>query len=422
MARLGVFCFPGTGHTNPITALARALEERGHRVVIFGIADVEERVRAAGIEFSRIGETDYPPGTLRKLDDRLGELRGLASFRFTVERVKNTALMVLRDGPDAVRRANLDALLVDEADMGGSVAEHVGLPFISIAMFPPLIEDNRVPAFCFPWPAGHDVFSRVRNELGFRLLSAIAKPIFVAVNRQRKAWGLKELRRSTDALSRIAQITQLPRALEFQNAPHPALLHYTGPFVNHAQRPPVEFAWGKLKPLPLVYASLGTLQNGSETLFKTIAAGCAKLNVQLVLSLGGGLDPEEFQNLPGDPVVVRFAPQLDLIKRASVVITHAGLNTVLESLAEGVPMVAIPLGNDQPGVGARLAARGAGVVLSRRRLTAEKVERALRAVLQDDRYRQAAATIQQQLRQIDGPALAVRIIEEKLGIELAATA
>ena len=88
-----------------MTALARALEERGHEVVIFGIADVESRVRAAGIKFCQIGREDYPTGTLRKLDDRLGELKGLASFRFTVERVKNTALMTLRDGPDAVRSA-----------------------------------------------------------------------------------------------------------------------------------------------------------------------------------------------------------------------------------------------------------------------------------------------------------------------------
>lgn len=422
MARLGVFCFPGTGHINPITALARALEERGHHVVIFGIADVEERVRAAGIEFSLIGEKDYPAGTLRKLDERLGELRGLASFSFTVERVKNTALMVLRDGPAAVRRANLDALLVDEADMGGTVAEHLGLPFISIALFPPLIRDNRIPAFCFPWPAGHDIFSRLRNELGFRILSAIARPIYTAVNRQRKLWGLKKLRGSTEALSCIAQITQLPHAIEFENAPHPPLLHYTGPFVNHAQRAPVDFPWEKLKALPLVYASLGTLQNGSESLFKTIAAGCAKLNVQLVLSLGGGLDADSFQNLPGDPIVVRFAPQLDLIKRASVVITHAGLNTVLESLSEGVPMVAVPQGNDQPGVAARVAARGAGIVLSRRKLTAAKLEHALRTVLDDGNYRQAAATIQESIRQIDGPALAAGIIEEKLGIRMVATA
>jgi zeaxanthin glucosyltransferase len=91
MARIGAFCFPGTGNINPMTALARRLRERGHEFVIFGIADTEARIRASGTEFHLIGETDYPPGTLQKLDQRLGELKGLATFRFTVERVKNTA-------------------------------------------------------------------------------------------------------------------------------------------------------------------------------------------------------------------------------------------------------------------------------------------------------------------------------------------
>src|SRR6185437_13550753 len=126
MARLGAFCFPGTGHLYPMTALACRLEERRRKVVIFGIADSEAVVRAAGIEFAQIGAQEYPPGTLRVLDEMLGELKGLATFRFTVERVRNTACMVLRDGPRAVREAKCEALLVDEADMGGNVAEHLG--------------------------------------------------------------------------------------------------------------------------------------------------------------------------------------------------------------------------------------------------------------------------------------------------------
>ena len=193
MARLGAFCFPGTGHINPMTALARRLQQRGHEVVMFGIADTEARVRAAGVEFHRIGEEDYPPGTLEKLDQRLGELKGLATFSFTVERVKNTARMILRDGPAAVLSENVDALLVDEADMGGNVAEHLGLPFVSIAFFPPLIQDDRVPPFCFGWGAGRSWLSRLRNRLGFRLLSRVAAPIFALVNQQRVAWGLKPL-------------------------------------------------------------------------------------------------------------------------------------------------------------------------------------------------------------------------------------
>jgi len=397
-----------------MTALARALERRGHHVVIFGIADTEARVRAAGVEFYRIGEKDYPPGTLRKLDERLGRLKGLATFRFTVERVQNTARMILRDGPGAVRAANVDALLVDEADMGGSVAEYLGLPFISIAMFPPLIQDDRIPPFCFGWPAGPDRLSRLRNELGFRLLSRVAAPIFRVVNDQRRAWGLRPLRRSTDALSTLAQIAQLPEALEFDVPDKPANLHYTGPFVDAQQRPPVPFPWDRLDGRPLVYASLGTLQNGSETTFRTIAEACSGLNSQLAISLGGGLDSSRLGPLPGNPIVVGYAPQLEILKRAALVITHAGLNTVLESLAEGVPMVAVPLGNDQPGVAARVKVRGVGLVVPPRKLNARNLRNAVGTVLREPSYRQAAIALKNAMGQVDGPSMAAEIIEEAL--------
>jgi MGT family glycosyltransferase len=399
-----------------MTALARRLEQRGHKVVLFGIADIEPRVRAAGIDFHLIGTEDYPPGTLQKLDRRLSELSGLATFRFTVERVKNTARMILRDGPSAVRSANLDAMLIDEADMGGNVAEHLGLPFVSIAFFPPLVRNDRIPPFCFGWNGGQSPLSRLRNLLGMRLLSRIAAPIYSVVNQQRTAWGLKPLTHATEALSPLAQIAQLPEALEFTTTGKSPVLHYTGPFVDKQQRPHVDFPWHKLDGRPLIYASLGTLQNGSEEAFKTIAEGCSGLNVQLVLSLGGGLDPARLTTLPGDPIVVRYAPQLDLLKRASAVITHAGLNTVLESLAEGVPLVAIPLGNDQPGVAARVAAKNVGVVIPRHKLNATRLHSAVQSVLADGKYRAAARNLQAAMQQVDGLERAADIIEDVLKI------
>jgi MGT family glycosyltransferase len=401
-----------------MTALARRLQTRGHDVVIFGIRDIEARIGAAGIGFSPIGESDYPLGTLETLDHVLAGKKGLETFRFTVDRVRNTARMVLRDGPDAVRRAGVDALLVDEADMGGSVAEHLGLPFLSIAFFPPLMHSDRIPPFCFGWKAGQGRISRFRNRLGMRFLSRVAAPIYKEVNAQRSEWGLKPLLHAADALSPLAQITQLPAALEFKvDVPAP-LLHYTGPFVDHARRAPVEFPWQRLDGRPLVYASLGTLQNGAEDIFRKIAQACVGLDLQLVISLGGGLDPASLGPLPGEPLVVRYAPQLDLVKRAAAVITHAGLNTTLESLSEGVPLVCIPLGNDQPGVAARVAAQGAGIVISRRKLTASRLRSAIDAVLSRPHYRAAACRLQHAIRQIDGLDEAANVIETALKIEL----
>jgi MGT family glycosyltransferase len=423
MARIGAFCFPGTGHLNPLTALARRLERRGHSVVIFGVADVESRVKSAGIEFCLIGQSDYPPGTLKKLDQRLGELRGLEILGFILERVKNTARMVFRDGPEAVRRANVEALLVDEADMGGTVADCLHLPFVSLALIPPMVWDNRAPPFCFGWPARRGWMSRLRNEIALRVLARAAAPLLEVVNQQRAAWGLKPLKRLSETLSTLAQITQVPEVLEFDVVdPRPPLLHYSGPWVDAEQRPRVDFDWNRLDGRPLVYATLGTLQNRAQEIFRIIAGACAGLPVQLVISLGGGLEREQLGALSGDPLVVDYAPQLELVKRAAVVITHGGLNTVLESLAEGVPLVCIPQGNDQPGIAARVAARGAGAVVAPRRANIERVRAAVRAVLEDESYRGAARKVQSAMSQIDGLERAADLIEDVLKIRISARA
>jgi len=99
-----------------------------------------------------------------------------------------------------------------------------------------------------------------------------------------------------------------------------------------------------------------------------------------------------------------------------VVITHAGLNTVLESLAEGVPMVALPLGNDQPGEAARVAAYGAGVVIPQKKLSAKKLRVAVLAVLTDERYRLAARRLKKAIAEADGLNRAAHVIEDSLRI------
>jgi zeaxanthin glucosyltransferase len=415
MARIGAFCFPGTGHLNPMTALARSLEQRGHSLILFGIADVESKVRAAGIEYRQIGEWDYPLGTLLKLDQQLSAQRGLNIFRFTVERVKNYTRMILRDAPTAVRDSGVEALLVDEADPSGSVAEFLRLPFVSIACFPPLLRSDLIPPFVFGWKYSAGMLGRLRNRIGGMLLSHFAAPVLTVLNEQRRAWGLPTRRHASEMLSPLAQITQLPAALEFPVPNPPPLLHYTGPFVDPQVRQPVPFPWEKLDGRPLIYASMGTLQNRLDHVFRTIAEACDGLDAQLVISLGGGNRPEDLGTLPGNPIVVGYAPQLEILGRAAAVITHAGLNTTLEALAEGVPLVAIPVGNDQPGVAARIAYRNVGVVIPLQKLSVDRLRRAVASVLTDDKYRSAARGLQAAIRQADGVKTATDLIEEAFG-------
>jgi MGT family glycosyltransferase len=181
--------------------------------------------------------------------------------------------------------------------------------------------------------------------------------------------------------------------------------------------PPVPFPWERLDGRPLIYASLGTLQNRVAGTFRIIAQACSRLDAQLVISTGNGVAPEALGDLTGRPVVVPYAPQLELLRHAALAVTHAGLNTVLDALSAGVPMVAIPVTNEQPGIAARIAWAGAGEAITLKQATPDRLCSLIRKVGQDPGYRSAAAErIRNSVRSSGGAPRAAEIIERSLAL------
>jgi zeaxanthin glucosyltransferase len=174
----------------------------------------------------------------------------------------------------------------------------------------------------------------------------------------------------------------------------------------------VAFPWEQLNGNPLIYASLGTLINGSKDVYRTILRAVGELlQMQMVLSVGTNVDPCDLGPIPSNTIVVRVAPQIELLKRASLCITHAGLNTVLEALAQGVPMVAIPLGYDQPGVAARIAYHGVGEFIELDDLTAQRLSELITKVSRNFSYREKAYWFKKVLGETRGLDVAADIIE-----------
>ena len=162
---------------------------------------------------------------------------------------------------------------------------------------------------------------------------------------------------------------------------------------------------------------MGTILNGRVDVFRTIVAGLAKhKDLQLVLSIGDQLDPKQIGPVPNNAIIVKRAPQLELLKQTSVCITHAGLNTVLESLAQGVPQVAVPVTFDQPGVAARIAHHQTGVVTSLDKLTADHLSTLLDEVLTNSIYRDNAGRLQKTIAKTNGLSAAADLVEESLGV------
>ena len=106
---------------------------------------------------------------------------------------------------------------------------------------------------------------------------------------------------------------------------------------------------------------------------------------------------------------------MELLKQATVCITHAGLNTVLESLAQDVPQLAIPITYDQPGVAARIAHKKTGVVTSFDKSTADRLASLLNEVLTNPTYRENARKLQKAIAETNGLSFAADLIEESLG-------
>jgi zeaxanthin glucosyltransferase len=416
MTHFGLLCPAAAGHLNPMTALGYELTQRCHRVTLVGVLDAQAKTLAAGLEFKAVGEQAFPLGSTASALAELGQLSGLEALRYTVELFKRQTVLFFDQAPAAIRQAGIEALVIDQTSFSGSTIAHsLELPFVSVSCALPLNREPLIPPFNMTWAYSPSLKAKLRNQLGYTLLNQAAKPITAIVVARRQAWGLPPFTEIADRFSQLAQICQQPSAFEFPRQNLPPCFHFTGPLINPQSREPAEFPWEKLTGQPLIYASLGTVQNRLVQVFGAIAAACQNLDAQLVIALGGGLAPAALGDLPGNPLVMSYAPQLELLQRASLTITHAGLNTVLESLSHGVPLIAIPIANDQPGVAARIAWTGTGEIVPLKGIDSDKLRVAINTVLSNPSYRENALRLQDSIRQAGGVTQAADIVESAIG-------
>jgi len=222
---------------------------------------------------------------------------------------------------------------------------------------------------------------------------------------------------SYNTISKLAWITQTPKEFDFESSHWSPTLHHTGPFLDAAGRMKEDFPWEQITGQPIIYASMGTLQNGVASVYREIVSAVEKQkDMQLVLAIGNYVDRKQIGSLPGSAIVVNHAPQLELLQRASVCITHAGLNTVLECLLNGVPQVAIPVTHDQPGVAARIADKKTGLVMPLKDLNASRLELLLDEVLSDSTYRENTRYFQKSLAEYNGVSVAADLLENAFGL------
>ncbi len=125
----------------------------------------------------------------------------------------------------------------------------------------------------------------------------------------------QRLKNLTESFSPLAQVSQLTEDFDFPNKALPAHFHYIGLLEKPIAAS--SFSFEALNGKPLVYVSFGTIVTTNLDIYHCIARACEGLGVQLVITRGTKNKGRSraFEALPGAPLIVDYAPQMELLRR-----------------------------------------------------------------------------------------------------------
>lgn len=361
----------GPGHLHPLVPLARGLRARGHEVAFVGSTSTLTGIRAAG--FEPLPVPRYPPDApdiARFRAERESLRTMMEQEEFTIRRGfagcyarhKAAHLLSLFDEwhPDVVVR--------DEVDFGACIAaEKWDIPHVAVLIL----------------AAG----GLARADLIAASLAEIREEYHLPPDPElRMPW-------------RYLVLAPFPRRFRDPRYPLPPTGHFVR-YLPFAQSGDEDLpAWvGELSPRPTVYFSLGTEFNVSDQhLFDPVITGLRNEPINLVVTVGRDLDPAVLGPQPENVRVERYIPLPALAPHCDAIVSHGGTGTIMTALNEGVPMILLPIGADQPHNAARCAALGVARILDTGQFTPEAVRDATVAVLREPAYRTEAQRLRKEM-------------------------
>lgn len=355
----------GGGNTPPILGLARRLLARGHAVRVLADACNQAEVERTGAEFAcwqRLPPmVDKSPDHDRYRDWEAGS--PLAGVVRVCERLMYGASSAYaQDTRDAIAAWNPDTVVATDFLYGAmAAAEAARLPFAAVAPNVYCYPRPGVPPFGPGFLPATGLFGHLRD----RFVGTMSRRLFAkhlpALNATRSTFGLPPLAGPFDQALRADRIlVQTATAFDFAGDALPANVRYVGPHLDDPEWVESRAAAPGSRPTVLVSFST-TFQDQAAALQRVIDA-LATLPVDAIVTSGPSVNPD-WLRAPPNVTVVRSAPHAQILRHASLAVTHAGHGTVIRALAAGVPLLCLPMGRDQDDNAARVVARGAGLRL-----------------------------------------------------------
>jgi UDP:flavonoid glycosyltransferase YjiC (YdhE family) len=373
---------PGTGHLLPLVPTLHALRDEGDTVLVASAEPLRAEVEAVGLDFAPVG----PPWHESNADALLPGFQAAGTA-----------------GQLGMFAELAPAVLPDLLTLAGEVRPHLLMrePYEFAAWF--AAERCQLPMVV------HAIGVVSGSPLLFAALAG--EPLATA----RAAAGLPA---DPDLRSLYGRgiVTFYPASLRFLQLPPPDV----------PQRPirlplpgPARLPFERVRPgRPLVYITLGTVFNTAVDLLRTLVAGVAALDVEVLVTTGQTVDPAMLGPQPDHVHAARFVPHQDVLAAVAAVVCHAGVGTVYGALSVGVPLVVAPLAADEPicAMGCVIAGTAVSLVpvpppedfmafvTDPTAVTATQVSEATRRVLEIPTYREAAQRIAAEIAAAPPPA------------------
>ena len=398
------------GHINAAITLARRLLVAGFDVVFIGLADDRSILEEQGFEYMAIAEELYPKGKwaeekrereeakfiFGKLVKSIKLLRKLNDFLFLFANgIRGKFDLVISDGllfygPLVASKANIPVVLLQTS-----------LPFDN-PLSPPLGS-----ALSPRLDGALSLRSRWRNTmiggllscrlgmLANRVLGIVLKRLLIGSSEaEMKRFGLSsELfpRPMRDFRSNYLSIIACPKAFDFNIPTLPETL-YVDALIDDAEDID-RLDWTEIPvDKKIVYASMGSQawmlkDRGKSFYSKIIETFKGRTDSFLILSAGSLAEELESEWNAPNVRILEWAPQKDILRRADLMITHGGLNSIKECIHYEVPMICYPVGRDQPGNAARIKYHRLGLTGDVERTTVDQIEKMIREIELNPIYR-----------------------------------
>ncbi|MEX2567853.1 MAG: nucleotide disphospho-sugar-binding domain-containing protein [Cyclobacteriaceae bacterium] len=402
----------GGGNIPPVLGIAKRLLQRGHEVSVLTEPCLQSPVKSFGFHFipfkCHFTRENRNEDICQDWND--SPLKKPTVFKNIIF---GPAKITVKETLEALEQTKADVLVVDCLLFPALIAgEYLNIPRALLFHMPEYLPGKNRPPGVMGLIPGKGKLGKIRDRLLGRIFSKVFNSHLSQINAIRKDLGLEEL---NDLISMIHQadlrMIQTLKSFDFPLYPAPANVRYTGPvlddpdWVEQWKAP-----WQQGDKRPMVVVSFSTTFQNQASIVKRCIQALAELPVRALVTLGWAINLEDIK-VPDHVKVIRSAPHSRVFPDAALVITHGGHGTIMRALANGLPLIVIPMGRDQHDNAAKIAYHGCGIRLSTTTGKA-KIQSAIEQILSTGAYSVKASAFQAEILQEASKDLGILELEQ----------